>query len=53
MFSDRHLQGQAAFLGSLTGGLIGLVALLLGALFNTHLNRRRDHRRPSTLIAGL
>lgn len=35
-------QGQAAFLGSLTGASIGLVALLLGALFNAHLNRRRD-----------
>jgi hypothetical protein len=36
-------QGQAAFLGSLTGALIGPIALLLGALFNAHLNRRRDN----------
>jgi hypothetical protein len=34
--------GEATFLGSLTGSSIGLVALLLGALFNAHLNRRRD-----------
>jgi hypothetical protein len=40
-----HLsQGQASFLGSLTGAAIGLIALLLGALFNAHLNRRRDDR---------
>jgi hypothetical protein len=32
--------GQATFLGSVTG----LIALLLGALFNAHLNRRRDDR---------
>ncbi len=37
--------GQATFLGSLTGSSIGLIALLLGALFNAHLNRRRDDRR--------
>jgi hypothetical protein len=37
-------QGQAAFLGSLTGSAIGLIALLLGALFNAHLNRKRDDR---------
>src|SRR6476469_2052510 len=30
--------GQSTFLGS----LIGFLALLLGALFNAHLNRRRD-----------
>src|SRR6266511_265386 len=36
--------GQATFLGSLTGSSIGLIALLLGALFNAHLNRRRDDR---------
>ena len=34
--------GAAAFVGSLTGSAIGLVALLLGALFNAYLNRRRD-----------
>jgi hypothetical protein len=37
-------QGQASFLGTLIGSSIGLVALLLGALFNAHLNRRRDDR---------
>jgi hypothetical protein len=37
-------QGHAAFLGNLTGSLIGLIALLLGALFNAHLNRRHDIR---------
>jgi hypothetical protein len=37
-------QGGASFIGSLTGGLVGLIALLLGALFNAHLNRRRDDR---------
>jgi hypothetical protein len=37
-------QGQASFLGTLTGSSIGLVALLLGALFNAHLNRKRDDR---------
>lgn len=34
--------GAAAFVGSATGSAIGLVALLLGALFNFGLNRRRD-----------
>jgi hypothetical protein len=33
---------QAGFLGTLTGSGLGLVALLVGALFNAHLNRRRD-----------
>jgi hypothetical protein len=36
--------GQATFLGTLTGSSIGLFALLLGALFNAHLNPRRDDR---------
>jgi hypothetical protein len=36
--------GAAAFVGSATGSGIGLIALLLGALFNAHLNRRRDDR---------
>lgn len=34
----------ATFLGTLAGSTIGLVALLIGALFNAHLNRRRDDR---------
>src|SRR5262245_4424705 len=37
-------QGEAAFVGALIGSSIGLVALLLGALFNAELNRRRDDR---------
>lgn len=45
--------GAAAFVGSLTG----LVVILLGALFNAHLNRRRDDRlrslERSTVIAAL
>lgn len=36
--------GAASFLGSLIGASVGLVALLIGALFNAHLNRRRDDR---------
>ncbi len=36
--------GAASFLGSLTGASVGLMALLLGALFNAHLNRSRDDR---------
>lgn len=37
-------QGAATFLGTLTGSSLGLVAILLGALFNARLNRRRDDR---------
>jgi hypothetical protein len=37
-------QGQASFLGSLVGAFVGLFALLLGALFNAHLTRKRDDR---------
>lgn len=33
-----------SFLGSLTGAGIGLMAIVLGALFNAYLNRRRDDR---------
>jgi len=36
--------GAATFIGSLTGSAIGLIALLIGALFNAHLNRKRDDR---------
>src|SRR5262249_20028729 len=36
--------GQATFVGALTGSLIGFLALLGGALFNAHLNRKRDDR---------
>jgi len=34
--------GSASFVGTLTGSSLGLVALLLGALFNARLNRKRD-----------
>jgi hypothetical protein len=37
-------QSSASFLGSLTGSSVGLLAILLGALFNARLNRRRDDR---------
>ena len=36
--------GSASFLGSFTGASIGLFALLIGALLNAHLYRRRDDR---------
>jgi hypothetical protein len=36
--------GAATFVGAVSGSLIGLLALLFGALFNAHLNRRRDDR---------
>jgi hypothetical protein len=35
---------SASFLGTMTGSALGLVALLIGALFNALLNRRRDDR---------
>jgi hypothetical protein len=34
----------ATFLGTLTGSLFGLLAILAGALFNARLNRNRDNR---------
>jgi hypothetical protein len=36
--------GAATFVGSLTGSAAGLVALVIGALFNAYLNRKRDDR---------
>ncbi|MGO8083502.1 hypothetical protein [Rhizobium leguminosarum] len=40
-----NLQGaQAAFVGSVTGLLFGIIALVVGALFNFWLTRRRDAR---------
>lgn len=39
------LQGaQGAFVGSITGSLFGIIALVIGALFNFWLTRRRDAR---------
>jgi hypothetical protein len=35
---------SASFLGTLTGSSLGLLAILIGALFNAHLNRKRDDR---------
>lgn len=37
-------QGSASFLGSVAGSSLGLIAILLGALFNARLNRNRDDR---------
>ncbi|UQD99359.1 hypothetical protein [Bradyrhizobium japonicum] len=37
-------KGIATFLGALTGSSLGLLAIIVGALFNAHLNRRRDDR---------
>lgn len=36
--------GAASFVGSVAGSGFGLIALLIGALFNSHLNRKRDER---------
>src|SRR5690348_14897307 len=38
-------QGTASFIGTLAGSSLGFLALLAGALFNAHLNRRRDDRQ--------
>lgn len=41
----ESLEGGAAnFIGSFTGAVVGLVAIVIGALFNAHLNRKRDDR---------
>jgi hypothetical protein len=38
-----ELQGaQTGFIGSLTGSALGIVALVIGALINFWLNRKRD-----------
>jgi hypothetical protein len=34
--------GSASFVGTLTGSTFGLIAILIGALVNAHLNRKRD-----------
>jgi len=36
--------GAPTVVGTAVGSFLGLVSLLLGALFNAHLNRRRDDR---------
>ena len=36
--------GAGAFLGALAGSFFGLLAILAGALYNAHLNRKRDDR---------
>src|SRR5215469_5238855 len=35
---------SASFVGTVAGSSLGLIALLVGALFNAHLNRKRDDR---------
>jgi hypothetical protein len=37
-------QGSASFVGTLAGSSLGLIAILIGALVNASLNRRRDDR---------
>jgi hypothetical protein len=48
---------SASFVGSLTGAGFGLAAIIAGALFNAHLNRRRDDRlrriEARTLVVAL
>ena len=34
--------GSAGFVGTFTGSTLRLLAILIGALFNARLNRRRD-----------
>jgi hypothetical protein len=41
---DHLSNGAATFLGALAGAGLGLVAILLGAMYNAHLNRKRDDR---------
>jgi len=42
---SQQPQGTASFIGTLAGSTLGFLALLAGALFNAHLNRRRDDRQ--------
>jgi hypothetical protein len=39
---DGITDGSATIIGSLIGSFLGLIAILLGALYNAHLNRKRD-----------
>jgi hypothetical protein len=41
---DNLSSGAATFLGALTGAGVGLIAILLGAMYNARLNRKRDDR---------
>lgn len=45
--------GAAAFLGALVGAAAGLGAILSGALYNAHLNRKRDDRLRETEARNL
>ena len=36
--------GAATFIGAFTGAIGGLIAILMGALYNARLNRKRDDR---------
>jgi hypothetical protein len=42
---NQQPSGTASFLGTLLGSALGFCALIAGALFNAHLNRRRDDRQ--------
>jgi hypothetical protein len=41
---NQQPQGTASFLGTLAGSTLGFIALLLGAMYNARLNRKRDDR---------
>jgi hypothetical protein len=42
---NQQPAGTASFIGTLAGSALGFCALLAGALFNAHLNHRRDDRQ--------
>jgi hypothetical protein len=42
---NQQPTGTASFMGTLAGSTLGFCALSAGALFNAHLNRRRDDRQ--------
>lgn len=45
--------GAATFVGSVVGFVFGSITLVLGALFNAHLNRKRDDRLREQEINGI
>ncbi len=50
----QGLQGGApAVIGSAAGSALGIISLLIGALFNAYLNRRRDNRLRRTEQIGI